>query len=178
MYPVFRFGRVVGRAFFRPRLHPLDESVLRLRVWPSDLDYNLHLNNGRYLTLMDLGRLDLLIRVGALPAMRRNRWGAVVASLAIRYRRPLSPFQPFELCTRALGWDERWFFLEQRIRSGDELIARCVVKTLFVAGKRRIAPAEFVAATGRKVESPPIPDSIRAWEAAEDALQEAQDRAA
>ena len=31
-----------------------------MRVWPNDLDTNAHMNNGRYLTLMDLGRFDLM----------------------------------------------------------------------------------------------------------------------
>src|SRR5207253_9062755 len=37
-------------------------------------DTNGHMNNGRYLTLLDLGRLDLLLRIGAArPAMRKKR---------------------------------------------------------------------------------------------------------
>jgi acyl-CoA thioesterase FadM len=50
------------------RRGPLDllgESVVRFRVWPGDLDFNLHMNNGRYLTLMGLGRLDLMARATA-----------------------------------------------------------------------------------------------------------------
>ena len=30
------------------------------RVWPTDLDLLRHVNNGVYLTIMDIGRLDLL----------------------------------------------------------------------------------------------------------------------
>ena len=39
-------------------------SVLRFRAWPTDLDPSLHVNNGRYLALMDLGRLDLMVGAG------------------------------------------------------------------------------------------------------------------
>lgn len=46
------------------RLKPLDTSVLKMRTWPGDLDINFHMNNGRYLTLMDLGRFNLTIRSG------------------------------------------------------------------------------------------------------------------
>ena len=47
---------------------------LPLRVLPNDLDTNLHLNNGRYLTLMDLGRVDLMLRMGVMGELRRRRW--------------------------------------------------------------------------------------------------------
>ena len=33
-------------------------------VQPLDLDLNLHMNNGRYLSIMDLGRFDLMLKAG------------------------------------------------------------------------------------------------------------------
>jgi len=44
----------------------LDAGRIAFRVWPNDCDINLHLNNGRYLTFMDLGRLQLLAQIGLL----------------------------------------------------------------------------------------------------------------
>lgn len=174
MYPVLRAGRVFAAAALGGRLPPLGESVLRMRVWPGDLDVNLHMNNGRYLTLMDLGRFDLVIRLGALPVVRRRRWGPLVASLAIRYRRSLGPFARFELRTRAIGWDDQWFFLEQRFVQGGETAALAVVKALFVGPEGRVPPAELIAAvTGSPIPSPAIPDAVRRWEEAEHELQAA-----
>ena len=60
-----RLLRVVLTARRRGALGPLAESVLSFRVMPSDLDVNLHMNNGRYLSFMDLGRLHLVAQVGA-----------------------------------------------------------------------------------------------------------------
>lgn len=34
---------------------PEGVSIVTFRVWPHDLDLSVHMNNGRYLTLMDLG---------------------------------------------------------------------------------------------------------------------------
>ena len=48
-------------------------SYLTLRVCPGDLDTSLHMNNGRYWTLMDLGRTDLMLRSGFWRAVVRNR---------------------------------------------------------------------------------------------------------
>ena len=33
-----------------------------MRVLPNDLDLLWHMNNGRYLSLMDQGRVDLMVR--------------------------------------------------------------------------------------------------------------------
>jgi hypothetical protein len=43
-----RVAAVVARALTRPRIGILDETVVHLRVWPEDLDFNLHMNNSRY----------------------------------------------------------------------------------------------------------------------------------
>ncbi|HEX8430337.1 MAG TPA: thioesterase family protein, partial [Longimicrobium sp.] len=69
---VLRLFYVALAALRRPRLRPLDLSVVTFRVFPNDLDVNFHMNNGRYLTLMDLGRLDLLLRLGILRELRRR----------------------------------------------------------------------------------------------------------
>jgi len=40
----------------RPRQSLLDECRVTLRLWPNDLDSNLHMSNSRYLLAIDLGR--------------------------------------------------------------------------------------------------------------------------
>ena len=45
-----------------PPLDVLGEDVLKLRVLPNDIDTNFHLNNGRYLNLMDYARTHMLAR--------------------------------------------------------------------------------------------------------------------
>ena len=60
-----RVLHLIITSFFRPKLDPVrDVSRLTFRVWPHDLDTSLHMNNGRYWTLMDLGRTDIMIRSG------------------------------------------------------------------------------------------------------------------
>lgn len=169
---ILRLFYVVLAAFRGRRIEPLDESVVTFRVFPNDLDTNLHMNNGRYLTLMDLGRLDLLLRLGLIREVRRRRWNPVVASLAIRYRRSLEPWQKYELRTRLVGWDERWFFMEQSFTRGGELMAHAIVKALFVGPDGRVPPQQLVDASGYRVASPEIPEAIRRWEEAEDAILE------
>ena len=172
MIPVARALRVLLAARRRPRRHPLEDSVVAFRVWPNDLDVNLHMNNGRYLTLMDLGRLDLIVRIGVLGTLRRRRWNPVIGSLEIRYRRSLLPFQEYGIRTRLLCWDDRWFFLEQRFERRGDLVAVALVKGLFLGPEGRVPTQQVVDAPAHRIASPPPPEAVTAWQEAERALRE------
>ena len=83
-----RLLHLIVASFFRARLDPSrDVSRLAFRVWPHDLDTSLHMNNGRYWTIMDLGRADLMIRSGLWRAVLREKWTPVVSAAKIRFRR-------------------------------------------------------------------------------------------
>ena len=49
------------------------------RCWPWDLDLWLELNNGRALTLYDLGRLVLAKRTGLLSLLKEKGWSMPMA---------------------------------------------------------------------------------------------------
>ena len=149
---------------FRPRLDPLGTSVLPFRVWPNDLDVNLHLNNGRFLSVMDLGRFDLAFRTGLGQLMWRHRWQALVGAVTMRYRRSLDPFERYALHTRLLGWDGKWFFLEQRFLKRDgSLAAEGVVKALFRGANGNVPVSEVLHAMGYEGPAPELPEAIRRW---------------
>ena len=147
----------------RPPLDPLGTSVLRFRVWPNDLDVNLHMNNGRFLSVMDLGRFDLSFRTSLGRAMLRNRWKPLVGGITMRYRRSLEPFARYELHTRLLGWDGKWFFLEQRFLKGGDLAAEGVVRALFRSREGNVPTAEVLRRMGYDGPAPDLPGSVRRW---------------
>ena len=150
--------------WFRPPLEPLGTSVLAFRVWPNDLDVNIHMNNGRFLSVMDLGRFDLTFRTQLGRAMLRNRWMPLVGGVTIRYRRSLDPFERYELHTRLLGWDAKWFFLEQRfLKKGGDLAAEGVVRALFRGKEGNVPVAEVLRQMGYEGPTLDVPDSIRRW---------------
>ncbi len=176
----FRLLWLVITAFRRPRLTlPHDVSRLQLRVWPNDLDTNLHMNNGRYFTIMDLGRMDLIFRAGAWAIIRKRMWAPVLGAAKIRYRIPLAPFQKFTLETRVLCWDAQWFFFEQRfiITNGPKAGAVAAIAILrggFYDGKARkpVPSAEAVDILGIFGASPVEPTHITEWKRAEAALKD------
>ncbi len=137
------------------------------QVTPPDLDVYGHMNNSRYLALMDLGRMDLLLRTGINAHLKRMRWNPLVASVMIRYRRSLELGQKFTLKTRIMGWDHQWIYLEQAFYRQQELVGKALVKGLFFGPSGRIETYEALKEFGHTHTSPPIPDYIQQWDNAE-----------
>jgi len=140
-----------------------EESRVGFRVLPNDCDVNFHMNNGRYLSFMDLGRLHLVAQIGLLGIILRRRWGAALGAAEINFIRPLAPFQKFELVTRLVTWDEKYAYMEQRFESRGVLCAHAFVKGLFLERNRRVAPPEVAARLGTTSVPPPMPEELRIW---------------
>lgn len=169
MYPLARLAKVMTQATTGRRLGPLDEGVVRFRVWPGDLDTNRHLNNGRYLTLMDLGRFDLVARTGLMGPMLRHKWYPVVGAVTMRFRRSLDPFQRYELRTRILGWDDRAIWLGQSFVRGGAVHASGAVRGVFLGPEGRVPTQRIVDLIAPGLVAPPLPEWVRAYQQALDA---------
>lgn len=142
-------------------LGPIDT---QFRVWPNDLDALLHVNNGVYLTLMDLGRTDLLLRSNAYHAVRKQGWYPVLAAETIRFKKSLTLFQKFTIRTSVVGWDERSIYLEQQFLSKGKLVAKAVVDARFLKKKGgNVAPAELLAFLNIEHSRPELPDWVATW---------------
>ena len=146
-----------------PRIGVLDEDRVKMRVWPNDIDFNFHLNNSRYLTCMDYGRIHMLAATGILGNVVRRRWTPLVGSIDIVYRRSLPLWAQFTLATRTLCWDEKWFYSEQTIRSREGLASTAWVKALFQDRGKNIAPQAIVDMVQPGLTSPEVSESMEAW---------------
>src|SRR6266699_2640959 len=105
MVVLFRFLFAIFKSRFRRPLGVLDDCVIAMRVWPNDLDLNVHMNSGRYLSMMDIGRVEILGRTRLLRKVFGRGWRPIAAAATIRYRRSLLPFQRFTVRTRVVCWD-------------------------------------------------------------------------
>ena len=154
-------------SLFQKKKHFLETSKLSLSVLLNDLDVYWHLNNGRYLNFMDLGRFDLILRSDLKKIAFQNQWNPIVASSFMRYRRPLHLFENFELQTRIVGWNQKWFFLAQRFLRGGQVHARGFIKGLFVGPEGSVPCEDVISALGHKEPSPPLPRALNLWLEAE-----------
>ncbi|MGY5766630.1 acyl-CoA thioesterase [Brachybacterium sp. DNPG3] len=136
----------------------------RFRVHPGDLDLLRHMNNGRYLSLLDLGRMDLMLRSGFWKRITDEGWYPVVAGQTITYRRSLELWQRFELSTRVLGYDERWIYMEQVFRVGETVHADAVVRARFLRrGGGSVDVDEVLRLAGPVPEDLELPAWVADW---------------
>lgn len=167
----FRLLLMLLRRPWRKPVHGLATTVVRLRVWPLDLDLNRHVTNGRYFTLADIGRMDYVLRSGAYRVALRHRALPIVGDVWGKFRRELKLFERFEVHSRMLGWDEKWSFMEHRFVKDQRVIAVVVMRGLFRGPKGTVAPAEFARELGVD-ESPALPGWLQDWSASCDGLSE------
>ncbi|MFD2264045.1 thioesterase family protein [Lacibacterium aquatile] len=167
---LFRAIWVLCTSWRRRHVGFLEPAELGLLTFPNDLDINLHVNNGRYLSLLDLGRVDLMQRSGLWRHFFRRRWLPVVAGVMVRFRRSLKVCQRFTLTTRILGWDERFFYMEQQIVTPKGVAMIAYVRGCFVAPGGPLPTAVVLAEIGVTELSPELPEAVRHWAAAEVAM--------
>ena len=60
MYPIFRLFIVIAKSKLQKKIafDSAHNESINLRVLPQDIDLFMELNNGRYVTLLDLGRFS------------------------------------------------------------------------------------------------------------------------
>lgn len=157
---------------------PLGPCVTSLRVWPNDLDVLLHVNNGIYLSLCDLARVDLMLRSDSLGVVTGRRRIFLVAAETIQFHRSLRLFERFAIETRVLGWDDKGFFVHHRFSArpaagerpdtegteAEKTVAIAVVEGRVMDQRSGlISPADVLAQLGIAPESPPLPQWVRQW---------------
>lgn len=142
---IFRMLWVLVIQLIRKKCSPFEPIQQRFTVLPNDLDTNLHMNNGRYLTIMDLGRFALILRTGMAKFVWKEKWQPLIGSSVMSFRKGLKPLTRYTLTTHIRHWDERWFFIEQRFMQKGTLMAVGYVKgCMYNAREKRIMPVAEV----------------------------------
>jgi acyl-CoA thioesterase FadM len=167
MYPYLRMAKEMWKFRKAPPLGIFEAHVSTHRIWPWDLDPWRELNNGRTLTLFDLGRIPMAVRMGFEKVARETGWGITIAGNTTRYRRRVTVFQRLTQVSRVLGWDDRFVYLEQSFWRGNDCTASMLARSAFISKAGIVSPADFLTAIGQPVESPALPDWVVGWIAAD-----------
>jgi acyl-CoA thioesterase FadM len=152
---------------------PIDfnhKSEMIFRVLPNDLDIFNHMNNGRYLSIMDFGRFHYMTQYGALKKAFKNNWSPAVGGVRITYIRSLRLFEKYKLTTQILCWDEKWVYMEQQFikLKDNQLMATGLVRALFVKNHVKISSDELMTTFfPGGIISPEMPDAVRKWRESE-----------
>lgn len=142
---IVRMMMLLGASFFKPRL-PVEKpkNSLFMRVLPNDIDINLHMNNGRYLTICDLTRVDMFIRTGLARTMFREKWMPVIAEHTMKYKKGLKMFQKYEVKMEVIGWDDKAFQMLHTFVIGDRVVAEGTSRGVIVSRTGVVPPLEVM----------------------------------
>jgi len=163
MYPFVRLAKELRIHRNAPRLGVGETHVTQLVCWPSDIDLWMELNNGRTLTMMDLGRVVMFQRMGLTDVMRRKRWAGTIAGASIRYRKRVRMFDRIELRSRIVGWDARFTYAEQGFWKGGDCTSHALFRMAVTSKAGLVPTGDFLRELGLPDDSPPLPEWIRAW---------------
>lgn len=168
------FGRMIpaaARGLTQPRIIASQPVSSHFRVLPHDIDIDLHLNNGRYLQIIDVNRMEFLLRNGVLKILLDFRWKPILGSTTIQFRRELRLWDQAIASTRLTGWDSRWVYLEHRIET---LVGQPVAIAMAKVGfrsKGAWAPVESLrAALPIPLPEMVLPPHVEAWRELDDGL--------
>jgi len=157
---------LMGR--YRARVGVLDACRTPFRVLPNDLDVLMHMTNGRYFSILDLGRVDLMLRCGLWPKLSALGWYPVVTLETLRFHRSLELWDRYEVVTRVIGWDDKQVFIEQAFVRAGLQVALGVVRARFLKrGGGIVSTAELLELAGVAQPAPPLPEWVAQWSQAE-----------
>ena len=155
------------RSLRLPVIHLGDSLQRTLRVLPNDLDVNGHMNNGRYLTLVDLMLVEYFARSGFARVMLRQGWRPMAGGSFISYRRGLKPFQTYQLRFRIDAHDEHWNYMRFEFVSEGRVCAAGYMKGAAVARDGLVPNRQSFAAMGLPLPDAGLPAPVQHWLAAE-----------
>lgn len=148
-----------------PRIERIDQEIeLRFRVSPLDIDYNLHMNNAKYLTAMELTRIALMKRAGLVGMALRNRWVFANAAQQTAFFLPLKALDRYTVSCRVFHVDADWLFLKQQVRRSGRLAATGLFKMAVRRGRERLSPLDIAGRLGFQREWGAPPREILQWE--------------
>ena len=161
MYPYLRLIRVVIQSGLQKKKNLLyEESTINLRVLPQDIDPFMELNNGRYVTLLDLGRFGYGANVKISKFLKANQWSLTIVGTYNEYRFRLRLFQKFILKTKIFGYDEKWFYFFQKAERNNKTHMASVVKFAFTSKNGIVLPKEVIKAMDEDYDPNKLPNWI------------------
>ena len=143
---------------------PFMETVSRsFRVGFTDIDFNMHINNARYMVFMERARWDHPVQTNTWDVMLKEKLNFIVAGIEMGYIREIRLGKKFDVETRYLGWDEKYFYLEQRFVADGKIHAYGLVKAVFLQQGKKTEPNQVADTLGIRQASEALPEHMELW---------------
>lgn len=164
MYPVFRLMFQMYRARRAPSLPIMGTHVSSHICMPWDIDLWRELNNGRTLTVYDLGRIPLAQRVGLIDLLKRQKWGLTIAGSVVRYRRRIRMFDRIDMRSRMIGWDHRFVYIEQSMwKTNGDCASQAILRAALTDANGIVETDRILEAMGETGATSQLPAWVTAW---------------
>ncbi|MFM7332466.1 MAG: thioesterase family protein [Brachymonas sp.] len=161
------------RAWRQPRIVPGESITRHLRVWPNDIDINGHMNNGRYLTLIDLMIIEYFVRTGFAQAMIQSGWRPMSGGSFVTYRKGLKPLERYQLIFQLDCADEHWNYMRYEFRRLDGSLCAAGYMKGAAVGRQGLVPNAVSYAKGGQTFTPsPLLPHVAQWVSAESGLMQ------
>jgi len=148
MYPLMRLATTSVQAMLSEAVAIDAECETSFRCMPWDIDIFLELNNGRVLTLFDLGRFTLAIRTGLARVLKEKGWGLVVAGSTVRYRRRIRVFDKITIRTQMVAFEGHWIYIMQSMWVKGQPASSVLLRTGITSKGKVIHSDEVIEAMG------------------------------
>jgi YbgC/YbaW family acyl-CoA thioester hydrolase len=143
---------------------PFMTSIRRsFRAGLTDIDFNMHINNARYMVFMERARWDHPVQTNTWNVMLKEKLNFIVAGIDMGYIREIRLGNKFEVETCYLGWDEKYFYLEQRFVVDGKIHAYGLVKAVFLQQGKKAEPHQVANTLGIKQASEALPEHMEIW---------------
>jgi len=144
----------------------------KFRVGLRDIDFNLHINNSRYMVFMERARWDHPVQTDTWDLMLKEKLNFIVAGIEMGYIREIRFGKQFEVETRYLGWDEKYVYLEQRFIAGGKIHAYGLVKAVFLQKGKLAKPSAVANILEIKTAYEALPEHMELWKRLSNAKRE------
>ena len=164
MYPVLRIAYEYIKTRNAPKLGLWDTHVTHHYCLPVDIDLWWELNNGRTLTLYDLGRIAMWRLSGTTATRKRTGLGWVVAGASVRYRKRITMFTKLEMRTCTVGFDDKFVYVEQSLWLPDgECANHILIRGAVVKNGKMVPPITLLKEIEPDIQPRVLPEWVRAW---------------
>lgn len=150
-------------ALTTPKAGFLDKVTKRYRVLPQHIDFNMHINNAKYLEFFERARWDHSVQTGTFNQLLKQGFNFIVAGIDVGYIRELKLFQAFDIETHYVGWDDKYFYLEQRCTVDGKIHSYALVKAVYLKKGRPVAPNDVCRALGEDTTGNHMPEHMELW---------------
>jgi len=146
-------------------------------VYPSDIDLNMHMNNSRYLRILNYTRRRFCSSAGIWKFVRLNGLNLIVQAQTIRYRKELRLFEQYSVTTKIASISDDLkdccFYLESSFKNSSGFVCAIHYVKYKLVGNRSssIKPSVILERIGAIKSSVPAvglnPEGfVKLWEQA------------